>query len=96
MKDRCECGFNHCEKCGGHPVDCRALKKEEWCETCSKIENPCLCIVKCSTGTSALFPEPQCEEPFHSYIFGDPYCKKCASKLIELHGDLAIQGLDTP
>jgi hypothetical protein len=46
---------------------------------------------KCTTGTSQLFPQPQCERPVTTHIFGDPYCKECADKLIELHA-LMCQG----
>lgn len=41
--------------------------------------------IKCTTGTSKLFPEPQCERPVVGYLFGDPYCKEYMDKLIEIH-----------
>lgn len=45
--------------------------------------------LNCSTGPSVLFPEiEQCKNKPKVYIFGDPYCKECGDKLIEIHAKI--------
>ncbi len=50
--------------------------------------------VKCSSGPTALFPDVvQCERPVDPAraIFGDPYCRECSDRLVELHARMNQQ-----
>jgi len=41
---------------------------------------------KCSTGPTRVFPDlVSCENMATEFLFGDPYCRACITKLLILH-----------
>lgn len=47
--------------------------------------------VMCSTGPSKVFPlVVPCKRAATEFLFGDPYCRTCADKLIKIHYAFAV------
>ena len=42
--------------------------------------------LKCSSGPTVLFPKAkQCQRQPTTYVFGEPYCSKCADVLRDMY-----------